>query len=409
MNKPAPMRYLAPAGAAPAADAAASLRILHFYKTYYPDSLGGIEQVIRQMAVGTARLGATNVVLSLSRAKDLEPVVFEGHTVVRVPLDFEIASNGCSFAALAELARLAAECDVVHYHFPWPFMDLAHFLARVNKPSVVTYHSDIVRQKMLLRLYQPLKRLFLRSVDAIVATSPNYLASSTVLDQYRDKTRIITYGLDKTTYPAPDVERLSYWRDKVGIKFFLFVGVLRYYKGLHVLLDAVANTDYPVVIVGAGPIELELKAHAARLGLAHVMFVGALDDGDKVALLTLCYAMAFPSHLRSEAFGISLLEGAMFGKPMISSEIGTGTTYINIDGETGLVVPPDDSQAFGAAMRTLWENPDLAASMGQRAALRYEELFTAERMSANYMTLYREVVARRTAVVPVPAMSIEGS
>lgn len=409
MNKPAPMKYLAPASAAPAANAAASLRILHFYKTYYPDSLGGIEQVIRQMAVGTARLGASNVVLSLSRAKDLEPVVFEGHTVVRVPLDFEIASNGCSFAALAELARLAAECDVVHYHFPWPFMDLAHFLARVNKPSVVTYHSDIVRQKMLLRLYQPLKWLFLRSVDAIVATSPNYLASSTVLDQYRDKTRIITYGLDKTTYPAPDADRLSYWRDKVGIKFFLFVGVLRYYKGLHVLLDAVANTDYPVVIVGAGPIELELKAHAARLGLAHVMFVGALDDADKVALLTLCYAMAFPSHLRSEAFGISLLEGAMFGKPMISSEIGTGTTYINIDGETGLVVPPDDSQAFGAAMRTLWENPDLAASMGQRAALRYEELFTAERMSANYMELYREVVARRTAVAPVPAMSIEGS
>jgi glycosyltransferase involved in cell wall biosynthesis len=375
VNKPAPMKYLAPADAAPAANAASSLRILHFYKTYYPDSLGGIEQVIRQMAVGTTRLGASNVVLSLSRAKDLEPVVFEGHTVVRVPLDFEIASNGCSFAALAELARLAAECDVVHYHFPWPFMDLAHFLARVNKPSVVTYH----------------------------------MASSTVLDQYRDKTRIITYGLDKTTYPAPDADRLSYWRDKVGIKFFLFVGVLRYYKGLHVLLDAVANTDYPVVIVGAGPIELELKAHAARLGLAHVMFVGALDDADKVALLTLCYAMAFPSHLRSEAFGISLLEGAMFGKPMISSEIGTGTTYINIDGETGLVVPPDDSQAFGAAMRTLWENPDLAGTMGQRAALRYEELFTAERMSANYMELYREVVGGRPAGAPVPAQSIKGS
>jgi rhamnosyl/mannosyltransferase len=379
------------------AEPVAQMRVLHFYKTYYPDSLGGIEQVIRQLAVGTTRLGVQNVVLSLSRAKDLEPIEFEGHTVVRVPLDFEIASNGFSLAALTTLARLADACDVVHYHFPWPFMDLAHFLARVRKPSLVTYHSDIVRQKMLLRLYQPLKQRFLRSVDAIVATSPNYMASSTVLDLYRDKTRIITYGLDRTTYPTPDEERLAYWRDKVGIKFFLFVGVLRYYKGLHVLLDAVENTDYPVVIVGAGPIELELKAHAARLGLAHVMFVGALDDADKVTLLTLCYAMAFPSHLRSEAFGISLLEGAMFGKPMISSEIGTGTTYINIDGDTGLVVPPDDSAAFGAAMRTLWENPALAEAMGKRAALRYEELFTAERMAANYTALYQELVARHAA------------
>ena len=354
------------------------------------------------MAVSTTRLGLSNVVLSLSRAKDLEPIAFEGHTVVRVPLDFEISSNGFSIAALKELARLAAQCDIVHYHFPWPFMDLAHFLSRVSKPTVVTYHSDIVRQKMLMRVYQPLKRRFLRSVDAIVATSPNYMASSAVLERYRDKTRIITYGLDKTTYPSPDAERLAYWRDKVGIKFFLFVGVLRYYKGLHVLLDAVANTDYPVVIVGAGPIEQELKAHAARLGLHHVLFVGALDDADKVALLTLCYAMAFPSHLRSEAFGISLLEGAMFGKPMISSEIGTGTTYINVDGDTGLVVPPDDSVAFGTAMRTLWENPNLAEAMGKRAALRYEELFTAERMAANYTALYRELVARHAAKTAVP-------
>jgi rhamnosyl/mannosyltransferase len=273
-------------------------------------------------------------------------------------------------------------------------MDLAHFLARVNKPSVVTYHSDIVRQKHLLRLYQPLRNRFLHSVDAIVATSPNYLASSAVLDGYRDKTRVITYGLDKSLYPEPDPGRLAHWRARLGPKFFLFVGVLRYYKGLHILLDAVAGTGYPVVIVGAGPIELELKAHAARLGLDHVHFVGALDDADKVALLTLCYAVAFPSHLRSEAFGISLLEGAMYGKPMISSEIGTGTTYINVDRETGLVVPPSDPQALRAAMRTLWDNPALAREMGRRAEARYRQLFTSEQMAAGYADLYRELVAR---------------
>ena len=183
----------------------------------------------------------------------------------------------------------------------------------------------------------------------------------------------------------------------MGDKFFLFVGVLRYYKGLHILLDAVANSDYPVVIVGAGPIEAELKAHAARLGLTHVLFVGALDEDDKVALLTLCYAVAFPSHLRSEAFGISLLEGALYGKPMISSEIGTGTTYINIDGDTGIVVPPSDPQALGQAMRQLWDNPQLAHDMGKRAAARYWELFTAEQMARSYTALYHELVASHAA------------
>jgi rhamnosyl/mannosyltransferase len=289
------------------------MRVLHFYKTYFPDSVGGVEQVIRQMCVGTGRLGVTNQVLSLSRDSDLAPFDFEGHVVHRAPLNFEVASNAVSLQSIGMLARMAREADVVHYHFPWPFMDMAHFLARIDKPSVVTYHSDIVRQKALLRFYQPLKHRFLESVDTIVATSPNYLASSAVLDRYRDKTRVITFGLDKSSYPEPDQARMDAWRARVGPKFFLFVGVLRYYKGLHILLDAVAGTDYPVVIVGAGPIEQELKAHAERLGLKTVMFVGAVDDLDKAALLKLCYAVAFPSHLRSEAFGISLLEGAMYG------------------------------------------------------------------------------------------------
>jgi len=371
------------------------MRVLHFYKTYYPDSVGGIEQVIRQMCVGTGRLGVTNTVLSLSREKNLVPITVEGHTVHRVPLDFELLSNACSVASLGALARLAQEADVVHYHFPWPFMDLAHFLARVNKPTVLTYHSDIVRQKKLLRLYKPLKQRFLRSVDAIVATSPNYMESSEVLARYRDKTRIITYGLDQRTYPQPGPALLAYWRQRLGPKFFLFVGVLRYYKGLHVLLEAVAGTDYPVVIVGAGPEEAALKAQAARLGLTNVVFVGAVGEEDKVALLTLCYAMPFPSHLRSEAFGISLLEGAMYGKPLISCEIGSGTTYINIDGETGLVTPPADAQALRAAMRTLWDNPKMAREMGARAAARFDAIFTAEKMAANYAALYSEVVARR--------------
>jgi len=379
------------------------MRILHFYKTYYPDSVGGIEQVIRQMCVGTGRLGVRNQVLSLSREPHLQPFEFEGHMVHRVPHNFELASNAVSVQAVSELARMARDADVVHYHFPWPFMDLAHFLARVNKPSVVTYHSDIVRQKALLRFYQPLQHRFLQSVDAIVATSPNYLGSSTVLDRYRDKTRVITFGLDKSSYPEPEQARLDAWRAKVGPKFFLFVGVLRYYKGLHILLDAVAGTDYPVVIVGAGPIEQELKEHAERLGLKNVMFVGKLDDLDKVALLKLCYAVAFPSHLRSEAFGISLLEGAMFGKPMISSEIGTGTTYINIDRQTGLVVPPSDHEALREAMRTLWDDPALAQEMGRRAEARYWQLFTAEQMADSYVSLYQELVARREEVGLTPA------
>ncbi|HWW08045.1 glycosyltransferase family 4 protein [Collimonas sp.] len=369
------------------------MRVLHFYKTYQSESYGGIEQTIYQLCKCSPASGVESEVLTLSDNPDPAELMYEGHKVHRVKLDLQIASTGFSFAALKRFAQLAAEVDIVHYHFPWPFMDFAHFITRMNKPSVVTYHSDIVRYKTLLQLYRPLMHRFLDSVDAIVATSPNYLQTSSVLAGYKDKTEVIPIGLDKNNYAAPSAARMDEWQKRIGGKFFLFVGAIRYYKGLHILLDAARGTDYPIVIVGAGPIEQELKQRAEEQGLRNVIFLGIVSDEDKVALLQLCYALVFPSHLRSEAFGISLLEGAMYGKPMISSEIGTGTSYINNHGETGLVVPPSDPDAFRLAMQQLWDNPQLAQTMGARAQARYQKLFTARVMGESYATLYHDVLA----------------
>ncbi|AIC22915.1 MULTISPECIES: glycosyltransferase family 4 protein [Pseudomonas] len=371
------------------------MRVLHFFKTYLPDSVGGIEQVIFQLCESGAQQGIEGQVLTLSA--DPHPAILKlgQHEVHRAKLDIQFASTGFSYSVFKQFREMAAEADVVNYHFPWPFMDLVHFVSGMNKPCVATYHSDIIRQRHLLKLYRPLMNRFLGSVDRIVAASPNYLHTSDVLQQFPDKTRVIPYGLNKAGYPPPDSERMARWRQRLGERFFLFVGVMRYYKGLHILLDALKDVDYPVVIVGAGPLEAELHAQAAALGLRNLHFLGRLGDEDKVALLQLSYAIVFPSHLRSEAFGISLLEGAMYGKPMISSEIGTGTSYINIHGETGLVVPPSDPLAFRAAMRQLWDNPEQAAQMGLKAEARYRQLFTADEMGRRWSELYQELLEEK--------------
>jgi rhamnosyl/mannosyltransferase len=368
------------------------VRILHFYKTYIPDSPGGIAQVINQLARGTALQGHAVDVLSLSRGAAEEPIEFDDHKAYRSRLDFEIASTGFSFSVMKKFSALARAADVIHYHFPWPFLDVVHFATRVSKPTVLTYHSDILRQRTLLKLYRPLMMKFLGSVDRIVATSPNYLATSDVLDKFREKTGVIPIGLDRSTYPEPSSKLIADWRRRIGDRFFLFVGVLRYYKGLHILLDAIHGTGLPVVIVGSGPVEQELRKHAARLNLTNVHFLGLLPEEDKVALIKLCFAFVFPSHLRSEAFGVSLLEGAMYGKPLISSEIGTGTTFVNIHGETGIVVPPNDPDAFRRAMIFLNENPADARRMGENAERRYERLFRADLMVSRHVELYHRLL-----------------
>ncbi|TNB89595.1 glycosyltransferase [Pseudomonas sp. Fig-3] len=371
------------------------MRVLHFYKTYLPDSMGGIEQVIFQLCDSSDRLGIDNTVLTLSNDPAPGPISIRQHKVHQARMEFQLASTGFSYSVFKKFRELAAEADVINYHFPWPFMDLVHFCSSVKKPYVVTYHSDIIRQRHLLKLYRPLMRRFLNGADRIVAASPNYVHTSDVLKEYRDKTQVITYGLNKASYPQRDAERIAQWKTKLGERFFLFVGVMRYYKGLHILLDALKGVDYPVVIVGAGPLEKELHAQAQALGLRNLHFLGRLGDEDKVALLELSYAIVFPSHLRSEAFGISLLEGAMYGKPMISSEIGTGTSYINIHNETGLVVPPSNPEAFREAMRTLWDNPAQAREMGIRAEERYRQLFTSEEMGRKWLQLYEALLEQK--------------
>ena len=369
------------------------LRVLHFYKSAFPYAMGGVEQVIHQLARGASAYGVSSDVLSLDPRRGGATVSMDGYNVHRVKRNFEIASTGFSIAAFKRFSELSANADLIHYHYPWPFMDLVHFAMLRNKPTLVTYHSDIIRQRALLKFYAPLQKKFLNSVDKIVATSSNYLASSQVLEQFPDKVEVIPIGLDKSTYPQPSDFLLQQWRDMFGTQFFLFVGVFRYYKGLHILLDAAKDINCPIVLIGTGPTERDLKKQAADLGLTNVHFLGQLPDEDKAALLTLCLGVVFPSHLRSEAFGISLLEGAMFGKPMISSEIGTGTSFINIAGLTGVVVNPSDAKALGAAMRQLLENKSQADEMGRQAKHRYESHFTSERMVESYVSLYQELTA----------------
>lgn len=368
------------------------MRILHFFKTYHPDTTGGIEQVIFQLCQGSRALGIEGEVLTLSPNPHPARVQVADHQVTRVKESFNLASTGFSLKVFGQFKEMAAEADIVHFHFPWPMMDLVHFVTGHGRPTVLSYHSDIIKQRTLLNVYSPLMHQLLKSMDRILVASPNYQRTSETLKPFADKTVVIPYGLDQAAYPKLSTEKQAYWRQRIPAKFFLFVGVLRYYKGLDDLLSALEGVDYPVVILGGGPQEQELKAQAQKLQLHNVLFLGRLDDEDKACLLQMCYAFVFPSPLRSEAFGISLLEASMYSKPMISCEIGTGTTYVNIHEETGLAVPPNSPLALRKAMFRLWNNPQEAERFGHNAKLRFEKLFTAEHMCARTAQVYHDVL-----------------
>lgn len=368
------------------------MRVLHFYKTYWPETFGGVERVVHALAEGGVVHAIEASVLTLSTNPAPSPQTFGNHKIFQVKCDLDIASTRFSWGAFGKFRALSRKADVIHYHFPWPFMDVVDLMTPHGKPVVVSYHSDVVKQKHLLKLYTPLMHRFLDRADKIVASSPNYAASSSVLQRHAEKTQIITNGLDSINYPAADTTRLEYWKSRFPDGFFLFVGVLRYYKGIHILIEAARRSGLPVVLLGGGDNKKAVQSEITSKGINNIHILGAKPDEDKIALLTLCRALVFPSHLRSEAFGLSLVEASMHAKPMISCEIGTGTSYVNLDGETGIVIPPADPDKLVEAMQRLWLNHEECQRFGQAARKRYISHFTAKRMVCSYAALYQSLL-----------------
>ncbi|MBU3574763.1 glycosyltransferase [Polynucleobacter sp. UK-Mo-2m-Kol15] len=375
------------------------MRILHIYRTYYPDSQGGIQEAIRQICLATQAHGVQSRILTLSPNPTPLKLPFPEGEVIRSRSWMAPAS--CDMGglnSLIEYQRLIKWADVIHYHFPWPFLDILQLSNFSKKPSVLTYHSDIVKQRFLKRLYSPLMHHTLRAMSIIIATSPNYLESSPVLRKYfsKGKVTVIPLGISRPqanfeTSNASDEEYLN----QIGVKsghYLLFLGVLRHYKGVHSLVSVAQSVQGKIVIAGDGPEIKALMQLSNHYQLKNVVFLGEVTEHHKHLLLQHCTALVLPSQLRSEAFGMVLIEASMHAKAMICCELGSGTSYVNIHGLTGLVVPPKNPAALSEACNQLLNNPTLAKKMGHAALERYESLFSANSLGKSHVDVYSQVI-----------------
>jgi glycosyltransferase involved in cell wall biosynthesis len=367
------------------------VKVLHVYRTYFPDPQGGLQEALRQICLAVKPFGIDNTIFTLS--PDPHPPVLDREEARVVRSRSWGAPASCDLggrSAFRQFRRLADEADLVHYLFPWPFADLLHRAVPRGKPVVMTYVSDIVRQRWLRRAYGPLMWRTLRAMNAIVANAPVYAQTSPVLAHPELARRVtcIPLGITEASYPPRADDAILRRNGLDGEPYFLFVGVLRYYKGLRHLIRSAPRVGARIVIAGSGPEADALQDLAIELRTRNVIFLGTVSDAEKVALIRGCRALVLPSNLRSEAYGMVLVEAAMFGRPMICCEIGTGTSFVNADGETGFVVAPNDAEALAAAQNRLLHDECLARTMGAAARRRYERLFSGAVMGRAYAEVF---------------------
>ncbi len=369
------------------------MHILHIYKDYYP-VLGGIENHVRLLAEAQAARGHTVTVLVTGPTRQTTVVDQGSVRVIFAGRLATVASTPLSLALPLDLRRLRP--DIAHLHLPYPVGDVAQQLFGRARRTVISYHSDIVRQRGWLRLYGPVLRRALRTADAILATSPRYVETSPYLAPLAARCTVVPYGIDADRFATADPAAVAAIRARHPGPLVLFVGQLRYYKGVEYLLQAMAQLPATALIVGGDSTRRmgELNGLAQSLGVAgRVRFLGPKDQ-ELPAYYHASDVFVLPSIERSEAFAIVQLEAMAAGRPVVSCDVGTGVAWVNQHEVTGLVVPPRDAPALSAALNRLLADPRLRARMSAAGRERVFSTFTQARMRAAIEAVYAAVLER---------------
>lgn len=370
------------------------MKILQVGK-FYPIR-GGVEKVMYDLMLG---LSARNIQCDMlcATAEEHEGGVLkinEYGKVIAIPTQIKVAATTLAPSMIVKLRKIAKEYDIIHIHHPDPMGCLALFLSGYKGKVILHWHSDILKQKTLLKLYAPLQSWLIKRADLIVGTTPVYVKESPFLQHVQHKVDFIPIGIDPIIL---DPKRSTEIRRQYGNKKLIFsLGRLVEYKGYEYLIRAAQHLDehYQVVIGGKGPLFEELSALILELGVQNrVELIGFVSDEDLPAYYGASDLFCLPSVLKTEAFAIVQIESMSCSKPIVSTAIpGSGVSWVNADGVSGRIVEIENPAAVATAIQEIMESEARYKQFAKDAKQRYDSLFTTEKMIAKSMDVYNQVL-----------------
>lgn len=356
------------------------IKVLEVNKAYFPHT-GGIETLVKQYSEELSKY--KNIEVRTLVCRDCRGKTYS-ENINNVKLT-RAGSLGTYFSCPLSLSflrlfrKMSQNADIVHIHVPFPLSDLALFLSGYNGKVIVSWHSDVVKQKKLLMLYRPLMKYLLNRADCILVATEGHINGSEFLNKYRNKCHIIPYGIMPEDYL--NIKKVPFLTEKAtnpdSVKVF-FTGRLVYYKGVDILIEAFrkVQNNCELFIAGTGVLEDELKETVRKYGLNdRVHFLGFLPEEQLKQAYADCDVFVLPSVERSEAFGIVQLEAMIYGKPVINTGLPSGVPYVSIHEKTGITVQPYNSNQLTNAINILAKNKKLRESLGTNARKRVIECF----------------------------------
>jgi rhamnosyl/mannosyltransferase len=374
------------------------LRVLHAYKVYLPDVEGGVPSAIHALTVKMMER-CQSTILATRRWCAPRTVMVDDVPVTRSLALMIVRSLPLApFYPLALFLR-SRMVDVVALHTPFPLADLLTALYFPRRCAlIVHWHSDVVRQKWLLRLVAPLMRRTLQRADRIIVSNAPMIAHSPFLRSFVDKCEVVPFGVDLTYWPqlnAEEEQRVAALRRQYPC-LVVTTGRLVSYKGFDILIDAFASVNGQCVIVGEGPLDKQLQQQIIALGLQdRVHLVGRLERNVLKCMLHAAQVFVLPSPSPAETFGIAQIEAMACGLPVVNTDVPTGVPWVARHEQESLTVPVGQVAPLAQALTLLLENAALRLRLGQAGAARAFELFDERQFIEKTCRLYEAEAAKR--------------
>ncbi|MFT5612472.1 MAG: glycosyltransferase involved in cell wall biosynthesis [Arenicella sp.] len=360
-----------------------SVDILHICKVYLPIR-GGVQKVVQSISSLTNAFN--HHVLTTGEDGAVSSQTIDGATITRCRSYLEIASMPIAPSIIGQTIKQAKKCQLICVHYPFPLADLALMMTVEAPPIIVYWHSNIVVQKKLKWLTYPLVYLTLRRAKVIVVTSERMIENSTLLTRFREKVKIIPYGLS-----AVDRVQAS---DEILEDYFVLVARHVSYKGIEIAIQALGNIDTRLVIVGDGPLYEQHKLLAKTFGLGDkVTFKKNASDNEVMGLIQNSIALIIPSVMHNEAFGLVQLEAMRLRKPVINTSLPSTVPMIARHQKEGLTIEPNNSDALAQAMLQMASDRPWVATLGNNGYQRFNEKFTDIKFKLALDALFEELLA----------------
>jgi rhamnosyl/mannosyltransferase len=368
------------------------LKIVHAAK-FYPPVPGGMETVVKDLCDGTAGDWDVRVVA----ANTTGATVVERCGAVTVTRAASLGKvNSVPLCPSMPLHLWRARADCVVLHEPNPLAGTALAAHTPSSRLIVWHHSDLLRPAWAPATYGRLQRTLYRRAACVIVSSPPLASGSTLVQQAR-RVVVIPFGIRLDRFRRPDDRQRALAeaiRRRHAAPRILFVGRFVYYKGLDVLVDAMAMAPGTLLLAGEGPLEGEIRRRAADRGvLDRVQLLGRVPDDDLPAYYDAADIAVLPSIAQTETFGVVQLEAMAAGRPVVSTGLPTGVPWVNQDGVSGIVVPPGDASALGRAIARLGADPELRARHGAGGLGRAPSMFSIGRMIDSFKGVVDDVLS----------------